>query len=152
MAVIDTSKDIIPRGTSSGNSESNPVSKRRSLRVVIDVPVTVFGQSSSGKIFQEKTKTVTVSAHGGLVFLRTDIDPQKQALVVNPKTGIEIQCRVAHRKETEKGLFEIGLEFAKPIPRFWGVNFPPEDWDPADRKKPTRPQTSISPLTKGVKN
>jgi hypothetical protein len=151
MAVIDSQKDTTVTGISTANSEANPASKRRSMRVVIDVPVTVFGQNSDGKIFEEKTKTVTVSAHGGLVLLKTNIDPQKPALLVNTKTAAEIQCRIAHRKEIEKGLFEIGLEFEQPLPRFWGVNFPPEDWNPMDRKKATSPQKSISPSMKGLK-
>jgi hypothetical protein len=151
MAVIDSQKDAAANGISTANSEANPASKRRSMRVVIDVPVAVFGQNSDGKIFEEKAKTVTVSAHGGLVILKTNIDPQKPALLVNTKTGGEIQCRIAHRKEIEKGLFEIGLEFEQPLPRFWGVNFPPEDWNPVDRKKATSPQKPISPSTKGLK-
>jgi hypothetical protein len=151
MAVIDSQKDAAANAVSSANSEANPASKRRSMRVVIDVPVGVFGQNSDGKIFEEKTKTVTVSAHGCLVILKTIIDPQKPALLVNTKTGSEVQCRIAHRKEIEKGVFEIGLDFERPLPRFWGVNFPPEDWNPGDRKKATSPQRPISPITKGLK-
>jgi hypothetical protein len=151
MAVIESNKKTVLYGISTANSEANPSNKRRSLRVVIDVPVTVFGQSLDGKIFGEKTKTVTVSAHGGLVVLKTDIDPQKPTLLVNTKTGVEMQCRIAYRKEIEEDLFEIGLEFERPLPRFWGVNFPPEDWNPADRKKPTWSQVPISNLTKGTR-
>jgi hypothetical protein len=35
---------------------------------------------------------------------------------------------------------EVGLEFSEPVPRFWRITFPPEDWNPADRKLPTAPQ------------
>jgi hypothetical protein len=145
MGVNDSDKKTVLSGISSANSEANPASKRRSMRVVIDVPVTVFGQTSDGKIFEEKTKTVTVNAHGGLIVVKTNIDPQKPMLLVNTKTGSEMQCHIVFRKEIEAGLLEIGLAFERPFPRFWGINFPPEDWNPADRKKAARPQPISNP-------
>jgi hypothetical protein len=116
-------------------TEANPANKRRSQRVVIDVPVTVSGMLLGGKDFVETTKTVTVNAHGGLITIAAKIDPQKAALLVHVKSGNKIQCRVAYRKEIPGSRYEIGLEFANPSPTFWGISFPPEDWDSADRKK-----------------
>jgi hypothetical protein len=127
------------------------VNRRRTLRVVIDFPVTVFGQNSQGKIFAEDTNTVTVNAHGALLTLKADIDGQKPALLANPKNGTQVQCRVVYRKEIAGNQFEIGLEFACPYLRFWGMNFPPEDWDPAERKKTGSHQQPISTSTKGKK-
>jgi len=144
MAANDSGKKTVLNGISSANSEANR-SKRRSVRVVIDIPVTVFGQTSDGKIFGEKTKTVTVNAHGCLVIVKTNIDPQKPVLLVNTKTGAEMQSHIAYRKEIAEGLLEIGIDFEQPVPRFWGINFPPEDWDPADRKKAARPQPISNP-------
>lgn len=151
MAVIETRKDMIASGISAVKSEANPPNKRRSLRVVIDVPISVFGQNAAGKIFEEKTRTITVSDHGGLIFLKADVDPERPTLLVNPKTGAEIQCRIAHRKEVEKGLFQIGVEFATPLPRFWGVNFPPEDWNPSERKQHTVSRIPSPTLSEGKK-
>jgi hypothetical protein len=149
-----TTLDILPKGPAvqprAGGVETHPSAKRRSQRVVIDVPVTVFGQSSSGKIFTENTKTVTVNAHGALVTLNVDIDPQKSALLLHAKTGTQVQCRVAYRKETKKGCFDVGLEFASPNPKLWGITFPPEDWNPADRKKAEPPTMKTVSSTKGL--
>jgi hypothetical protein len=122
---------------------------RRSQRVIIDFPVTLFAQGSDGKIFAETTSTQTVSAHGALVIVEKDVNPQSPAILGNPKTQMEAQCRVIHRKEIAKDKYEIGLEFTKPIPKFWGINFPPEDWNPAERKKASSPQRNIPPTTKG---
>jgi hypothetical protein len=132
------------------DGEARPFNKRRSTRVMIDFPVTVFGQSPDGKIFCEKTRTTTVNAHGALVVLETEIAPLKTALLANTKTGNEVQCRIIYRKEIANGRFEIGLEFANPYPRFWGMNFPPEDWNPAERKKVTSPHKPIHASTKGA--
>jgi hypothetical protein len=35
----------------------------------------------------------------------------------------------------ERGKQEVGLEFAEASPRFWKIAFPPDDWNPADRKR-----------------
>jgi hypothetical protein len=144
VATFDLTKRPVANQTA-----ANPYSNRRSTRVAIDFPVTLFGQDSKGKICAEKTKTATVNAHGALVMLETDIDPQKPALMVNIKTGAEVQCRVVFRKEIAKGQLEVALEFANPFPRFWGMNFPPDDWKPADRKKTFSPQRPVSHSTKG---
>ena len=128
---------------------SRSSNSRRSQRVIIDFPVTLFGQGADGKIFAENTSTQTVSAHGALVILQKDVNTQSPAILGNPKTQMEVQCRVVHRKELANNKYEIGLEFTKPIPKFWGINFPPEDWNPAERKKATSPQRNHPPSTKG---
>ena len=115
---------------------------------MIDFPVTVSGQNSEGKIFCEETRTRSVNAHGAHVVLESEMALTKTALLANTKTENEIQCRVVSRKEIAKGQFEIGLEFANPYSRFWGMNFPPEDWNPAERKKVTSPHRPIQASTK----
>jgi hypothetical protein len=139
----------LQESTKAKKTAARPSNSRRSQRVVIDFPVSVFGQGVDGKIFAETTVTLTVNAHGALIVLKKDVDPEKPALLGNPKTQMEVQCRVVYRKEIEKGRYEIGLEFAQPFPRFWGINFPPEDWNPAERKKAVSPQKSNTGSTKG---
>jgi hypothetical protein len=130
-------------------ADANPANKRRSQRVMIDIPVTISGLLLGGKDFVETTKTVIVNAHGGLITIASKIDPQKAALLVHVMTGNKIQCRVAYRKEIQGSRYEIGLEFASPSPTFWGISFPPEDWDPADRKKAEFPDKPGVPSVKG---
>ena len=125
-------------------AQTNQANKRRSARVAIDFPVMVFGQNSDGRIFAEKTKTMAVNAHGALIELGTRVDPQKPVYLENTKIGSEVQCRIVFQKENRKDKFEVGLEFATPFARFWGMNFPPDDWNPADRKKVTSPLRPVS--------
>ena len=134
-----------------GNAEVDPrpAAKRRSSRVVIDIPVTLFGQNPQHKMFEEQTKTLTVSAHGALIILQTEVDAQRPVIISNAMTGMEVQCRVAHRKDIRAGGVEIGIEFAEPLPKFWGIHFPPEDWNPAERKIPTFARTPDPNPTKG---
>jgi len=115
---------------------SNPASRRRSSRVAIDMPVEVFAQAENGKMFREETRTTNVSAHGALLILGSPVQIKPSVLLINKTTRIEVQCRVISLKETEKGKVELCVEFLIPQPRFWGISFPPEDWNNADRKRP----------------
>jgi hypothetical protein len=115
---------------------TNPASKRRSSRVAIDMPVEVLGQAVNGKMFREETRTTTVNAHGALLTLASAKEIKPSILLINKRTSTEAQCRVVYLKEMEKGRIEVGVEFVDPQPRFWGIAFPPDDWNNADRKKP----------------
>jgi len=114
----------------------NPAIKRRSSRVAIDMPVVLFGQQVNGKVFTEDTRTTIVNAHGALLTLALGAEIKPSLLLINRTTKAEVQCRVVFQKEMEKGKVELGVEFLEPQPRFWGIAFPPEDWNNADRKKP----------------
>ena len=118
---------------------------------MIDVPVTISGQLLGGAEFAETTRTGIVNAHGCLITIAAKIDPQKPAQLLHVKAGKKIPCRVVYRKEIPGSRFEIGLEFATPSPTFWGINFPPEDWDAADRKKAEAPDKPGVPPLKGLK-
>lgn len=104
--------------------------------MAIDMPVEIFGQSANGKVFREETRTLVVNAHGALLVMTPVPEIKPSILLVNKKTRSEVQCRVIFQKETEKGKAELSVEFVNPQPRFWGIAFPPEDWNNADRKKP----------------
>jgi len=40
------------------------------------------------------------------------------------------------------------IRLVAPAPRFWRITFPPEDWNPADRKLPTAPAMPQSSTSK----
>jgi len=124
-------KDSVP-GTPSERAQD----RRRSMRVHIAMPVIVRGRMDT-EPFQEQTQTTVVSAHGCMVRLATQVVQGQEVSIVNPKTAEELSCRVISlgRRDGEKR--EIGIEFAEPSPVFWPITFPPEDWDPSERKLPS---------------
>ncbi len=124
-----------PKGEPSPGQASR-AAKRRSTRVTIDIPVEVYGQGPDGSIFHEESWTLLVNAHGALVTLATPVALEQMVLLVHEKTRNEMECRVAYRKEIEKGRAEVAVEFVTPSPRFWGIAFPPDDWNRAERKRP----------------
>jgi hypothetical protein len=125
-------------------STNSPAIKRRTQRVQIAMPVRVSG--GMGKdAFDELSETATVSAHGCLLRLKGTVARLDELLIVNPATQQEVIGTVIFLGEDKIPPREVGIEFAIPSPRFWGIIFPPTDWDPSERKLPSnathRPST-----------
>lgn len=109
---------------------------RRCLRVHLDIPIRVYGHGPNQKPFLEETRTLNVSVQGALITLTISVDRHQKLILTNSKTREEVECRVAHVGSTEMGRTEVGIEFISPSPRFWHITFPPDNWNPAERKRP----------------
>ncbi len=104
--------------------------RRRSQRVILNVPITISGDGTSGN-FSEQTKTMVVNAHGALIMLAAKVS-QGQTLELKSPTNPESQsCKVVYIGPTVQGQTQVGVEFSKPAPHFWHVAFPPENWTPS---------------------
>lgn len=102
--------------------------QRRSERVLLDMPVVVRGESGD-RAFQEETFTVTVSAHGALLMLETNVALGQKLMVMNPKNRDEREARVAYKGAVHAGLAQVAVEFAAPAPEFWQMDSPPTTWN-----------------------
>lgn len=102
--------------------------KRRSMRVLLSVPVRVNGKTSKGQDFTEETRTLVVNAHGALVSLAAEVVKGRKVAMTNATTKQTLDCTVTHIGSTQAGKTQIGLEFVTPAPTFWKVDFPPDDW------------------------
>jgi hypothetical protein len=71
-----------------------------------------------------------------MVRLAAQVARSQQISIINPKTAEELPCTVIFLGPKDAGKTEVGIEFAEPSPVFWRIAFPPEDWDPAERKRP----------------
>lgn len=116
------------------------IARNRTTRVQIAIPVFIYGNNDSGAPFQETTETSAVNANGCLIVLAAPVEKEQPLLLTNIKTNEEITCHVVTLGNVVKGKTEVGIRFAQPSPRFWGIGFPPEDWDPANRKRPGPPK------------
>jgi hypothetical protein len=110
----------------------------RSSRVVIDIPVRVLLTREKGAPLEEVTKTVLVNARGALITLRESVAAGERLRIFNVRTNAAIECTVASVRASakNKGIVEVGVAFDEPRPRFWGLSFPPDDWQLVDRKRP----------------
>jgi hypothetical protein len=102
--------------------------RRRSQRVLMQVPVRIRSTDAQGKTAEEETETLAINAHGALVLLQMRLVSGSKVMLHHKKTLEEQECQVVFLGPVRSGKAEIGLEFSAPRPTFWRVAFPPEDW------------------------
>jgi hypothetical protein len=112
------------------NTPTSTGARRRSQRVLMQVPVRIRGTDAQGKPVEEETETLAINAHGALVLLQSRLTSGSLVQLQHKKTEEEHECHVAFLGPVRSGKAEIGLEFSSPHPTFWRVAFPPEDWTP----------------------
>jgi hypothetical protein len=104
--------------------------RRRSLRVMLSVTVSVRGKNPDGKAFEEETNTLVVNAHGALIHLRSDVKADQRITLTHKRTQEARQCRIVYVGTTmQGGKAQVGIEFEKASPKFWQISFPPDDWN-----------------------
>ena len=118
--------------------------RRRSHRVNIAMPVLVRGKKGT-QPFEEAAQTISVSAHGCMVKMATPVSRGQEIAIVNIKTAEELPSTVTFMGQKEGGKTEVGVEFAEASPLFWRIAFPPEDWDPSERKRSGGPRPAAKP-------
>jgi hypothetical protein len=109
-------------------TDPNPANRRRSERVMLQVPVVVQITTRAGKEVRENTHTVVVNAHGGLFKLKTEVKTGQPILLINEKAKLQQACRVVRVETSEAGHSAVAFEFDQPAPHFWPIVFPPADW------------------------
>lgn len=107
----------------------HPAGQRRSDRVLVDIPVIIRGETPDERPFEEETFTVTVSAHGALLMMATQVALGQKLVLRNPVNSDEREGRVAYRGPDRAGLSQVALEFNRPSPEFWPVDYPPPSWE-----------------------
>ena len=112
------------------NTPTGTGARRRSQRVLMQVPFRIRSTDAQGKTVEEETETLAINAHGALVLLQSRLTSGSLVQLQHKKTQEEHECHVAFLGPVRSGKAEIGLEFTSPHPTFWRVAFPPEDWTP----------------------
>jgi hypothetical protein len=98
-------------------------SQRRSQRVFHKMRLQAQGRTHAGRKFREVCETLVVSAHGGLLNLRHEVNNGEMLVLVNPETQEEQECRVVYLGEPGNRGTRVGVEFLTPAPHFWGIDF-----------------------------
>jgi len=108
-------------------AEISPANRRRSERVMLQVPVTVLTETADREQVKEDTYTLVVNAHGGLLKLKLEVLAGQPLVLVNNK-GAQEQCHVVRIDQPSPEYFAVAFQFDEPAPMFWPVSFPPADW------------------------
>jgi hypothetical protein len=130
------------------NTPPHPGPRRRSQRVLMQVPVRLSGTDGQGKKFEEETATLAINAHGALVLMQARVISGGKVQLQHNLTKEEQECHVAFLGPVRSGKSEVGLEFSEARPSFWRVAFPPEDWSPKHPEARTILSTNSIPQGK----
>jgi PilZ domain-containing protein len=101
--------------------------RRRSQRVMIQVPVTVM-LTAGGEKKSFPAHTVSVNIHGAMILCKRSIDAETMVEVVNDRTRQRITARVTRAPREGPGGHLIPVEFEQSNPNFWQISFPPDNW------------------------
>ena len=112
-------------------SPSDGANRRRSERVMLRMSIVVETETVQREKLREETYTLVVNAHGGLLQLQMEVLAGQPLLLINPKSGAREAARVVRVENPPGGYIAVAFEFDRPSPKFWPVEFPPDDWKAA---------------------
>lgn len=121
-ARIKAAEPVAPRETGPSDIATGI---RRSNRVLLKIPLEVYGENRKGAHFTEKTHTLVINRNGACFNLRNPLALEDEITVKNLQTGQ--MCRFRARQlnqELPDGAREWGVECAEAAPNFWGIAFP----------------------------
>ena len=114
---------------------------RRSSRVLVSLALAVSGQKSDGSHVSGAAETILVNRHGAKIRSAVPLEPKMEVRVA---MLAPYKWRVGQVVWADSGEREYGIELYRPE-NFWGIYFPPEDWElgvPAVTVMPTRRQSA----------
>jgi hypothetical protein len=109
-------------------TEETP-NRRRTGRIPHTARIILGGLDADGFNFAEETETVTVSKHGLSVRTSYHLNLGQELSVRTKDKNRVAQFEVVwvgQPNTASEG--RVGLEWVEPH-RFWGIEFPPEDWE-----------------------
>ncbi len=119
-------------------TRARTLTRRRSQRVILSIPVTVTGRlhrANSAKIPQ----TLVINAHGALIVPAAKIAQGQQVAGQEPRAPRSSKPAawftwVPRSMEKPSSVWSL----PQPAPNFWHIAFPPEDWAPPEDPPPER--------------
>ncbi|MBS1839586.1 MAG: PilZ domain-containing protein [Acidobacteria bacterium] len=109
-------------------SPDEGANRRRSERVMLRMSIVVETETVQHEKMREETHTLVVNAHGGLLKLEMEVLAGQPLRLLN-KAGMVAPARVVRVENPPGGYTAVAFEFDEPMPKFWPVAFPPEDWE-----------------------
>jgi hypothetical protein len=112
------------------------VERRRTARATMCMNLLVHGQNVAGLKFRYCTKSISVSAFGGVVLLEGHLPVGQEFHIANEHNGKTAQARIVSVRSTREGQFHASFEFTECAEKFWGMTFPPAGAKPLRRCAP----------------
>jgi len=103
------------------------IERRRSSRVLIRIPIRIFGNLSAGEPLNAAAETIAVSRFGALLRISHPLPLGTRIEVLNGLSQETREFRIVRVGSADvDGLFDVGVEILYPARRFWGIQFPDE--------------------------
>ena len=93
--------------------------RRLTRRVLVEIPLSVEGESPRRDSFRENTRTISINAHGGLMALLMPVQPGQRLLVTNHGNERTQEAVVVWAKLRHPSGMNIGFRFSAATPQFW---------------------------------
>ncbi len=108
------------------------LSRRRSERILLTIPIRVEGLDAQGKKFSENSRTLVINRHGACIQLRRPIAPGVVLQITNLMANRAGPFQVVGHTQTVKGeMAEWGVECREENKNIWGIDFPAPDASPS---------------------
>ncbi|MGH9732678.1 MAG: TonB family protein [Candidatus Acidiferrales bacterium] len=128
MASITTELPISPASKSKAGSdalEAEAIGLEVAVRVHgSQVAAVVLESTEHVEPFEEDTTTMIVFPRGAVVKLRARVRTGHAMVLTNLRTKQTALCRIIQVNTAPNIAHYVKLEFAQPVPGFWGVHFP----------------------------
>ena len=86
--------------------------------------VLVYGETGPGEKFKYWTRSVSVSAHGGVVLLEATLSVGQAFQVMNEYNRKKAKARVVSVRTLRDGRVQAAFEFSEGGEKFWSMAFP----------------------------
>ena len=97
-------------------SDAAYTDRRTTGRILVRIPLFVYGHTPDGNPFYEETYSIVVSGAGGLISMTSDVRPGQRLMVTNEGNDQSLECVVV---SVEPYRSQIALKFPAPTPQFW---------------------------------
>jgi hypothetical protein len=93
----------------------------------------MYGETKAGEKFRYWTRSVSVSAHGGVLVLESELGLGQKFQVMNEYSGKKAEAKIVAVRNTRDGQVAASFEFTEGGERFWGMTFPASGAKPLRR-------------------
>ena len=98
--------------------------RRRTMRVMLTVPLRVHGITADGDTYAVNTKSHTVSLHGASIELEHTVALGDILVLENALTHEQVEGKVVTIKRSREGKIYVGIQFTDLNANFWHMAFP----------------------------
>lgn len=99
--------------------------RRRSERVILRIPITIFGLNKENQHVSVEAETADISRGGAMLHAASSFRPGAILEITSKFTKQCEKFRVVWMGDQQRqGMFEVGVEMLTPRDDFWGITFP----------------------------